>query len=215
MPITPDGSGEVPGGSQGVAGGQSPDELEKLLAFRYGVPPVEGEPGWAGLSPKARAYWRDEAEMVRGYLEHGVGWTKPQARPVDTGWEDRKRRGFDCPMCLGTGRTVHSDMPDGSSRAQTCLTCGGSGRTEADAVTADQEGPELGHTFRLEAHSRGSYGLLEEGDPAPHDYEDADWFGEPPLTLEVRAWNLRDALLKAARIGLPEWRREGRRLADG
>jgi hypothetical protein len=195
MPITPDGSGEVPGGSQGVAGGQSPDELEKLLAFRYGVPPVEGEPGWAGLSPKARAYWRDEAEMVRGYLEHGVGWTKPQARPVDTGWEDRKRRG--------------------SSRAQTCLTCGGSGRTEADAVTADQEGPELGHTFRLEAHSRGSYGLLEEGDPAPHDYEDADWFGEPPLTLEVRAWNLRDALLKAARIGLPEWRREGRRLADG
>jgi hypothetical protein len=77
------------------------------------------------------------------------------------------------------------------------------------AVTADREGPDDGHTFRLEAHSRGSYGVVgQEG------HTDADWLGEPPLTVEVRAWNLKDALRKALGLSLADWSREGHRLGD-
>jgi hypothetical protein len=47
----------------------------------------------------------------------------------DPAWRDRLRRGFNCPLCKGTGRTIHRDLPDGSARAQRCLTCDGSGRT--------------------------------------------------------------------------------------
>lgn len=71
------------------------------------------------------------------------------------------------------------------------------------------EGPEDGHTFRLEAHSRGSYSVV-----GVEGHTDADWMGEPPLVLEVRAWSLKAALLKAAGLGLENWSRDGKRLGD-
>jgi hypothetical protein len=79
---------------------------------------------------------------------------------------------------------------------------------------AEAEGPEDGHTFRIEVHSRGSYAVwdAEKGQVGPHS--DADWMGEPPLTLEVRAWSLKAALQKALEHPLPDWSHEGRRLSD-
>ena len=59
---------------------------------------------------------------------------------------------------------------------------------------ASEESPDKGHTFRIVFESRGSFKV---GDS---DYiQEADWFG-PPHQIEVRAWNLRDALLKAAML---------------
>lgn len=53
------------------------DRLAKLLAFRYAVPRIDGESGWRALTGTQREDWRLEAQMVEGYLVHGVGWTKP------------------------------------------------------------------------------------------------------------------------------------------
>lgn len=61
-------------------------------------------------------------------------------------------------------------------------------------------GPEDGHTFRFSMTSRGSYGVVgQEG------HTDAEWFTEEPWTLEVRAWNLTDALRKAAELPMSAW----------
>lgn len=73
VPGRPGGSGEAPGGAQGAG----EDGLAKLLAFRFGVPPVEGEGGWARLTHADQGYWEAEADMVRGYLVHGLGWKAP------------------------------------------------------------------------------------------------------------------------------------------
>jgi hypothetical protein len=80
MPMTPGGSDGAQRGAERVA----EDGLARLLAFRFGVPPVEGEGGWARLTHGQQGYWEQDADMVRGYLEHGLGWTKPQAGAVDT-----------------------------------------------------------------------------------------------------------------------------------
>lgn len=66
--------------------------------------------------------------------------------------------------------------------------------------------PEDGHTFRIEAVSRSSYRVGN----GPHT--DADWFAEEPFTIEVRAWNLKDALKLAAEQPLYAWRLGERRL---
>jgi len=63
----------------------------------------------------------------------------------------------------------------------------------------DEQGPGHGHTFRITASSRGSYKVV--GD---RDYHDAMDFG-PNMCVEVRAWNLRDALHYAAHLSLDEW----------
>lgn len=74
--------------------------------------------------------------------------------------------------------------------------------------------PEAGHTFRLQARSRGSYAhLTEDGTTSPHT--DADWMptdveeAEDGFRIEVRAWNLRDALTKAASLPLSAWKEPG------
>jgi hypothetical protein len=80
----------------------------------------------------------------------------------------------------------------------------------ADAFDAHLcQTPEDGHTFRLEVHVRGSYGLV-----GLTGRTDSDWMGEPPLTLEVRAWNLHDALRLAATRPLADWSVEDHRLGD-
>lgn len=63
-------------------------------------------------------------------------------------------------------------------------------------------GPDDGHTFRLTHSSRGSYAIAD----VP-GHTDSDHWG-PPSTVEVRAWNLRDALLAAARLRLDAWQDE-------
>jgi len=71
---------------------------------------------------------------------------------------------------------------------------------------AERDDPEAGHTFRLQAVSRGSYAVCDEtGEPGPHT--DADWMpGEEPFVIEVRGWSLSQALGKAAQLPLPCWR---------
>lgn len=73
VPGTPPVGAEAPEGAEGA----DPDGLAKLLAFRFGVPPVEGEGGWARLTGEQQGMWEAEADMVRGYLVHGLGWRAP------------------------------------------------------------------------------------------------------------------------------------------
>jgi len=72
---------------------------------------------------------------------------------------------------------------------------------------AERDDPEAGHTFRLTSTSRGSYAhLTEDGTTSPHT--DAEWMPTDvaaPMTIEVRAWNQRDALKKAASLPLSAW----------
>jgi hypothetical protein len=74
----------------------------------------------------------------------------------------------------------------------------------AREVLAEQyaEGPQDGHTFRIEMTSRGSSRTV--GDPT---YTDNDWWSDP-WHVEVRAWNLTDALRKAAELPLVLWRND-------
>lgn len=64
-----------------------------------------------------------------------------------------------------------------------------------DAFTADRETPDDGHTFRLVFDIRPSSAVV--GEP----YSDGPAFMGPAHVIEVRAWNLHDALVKAS--GLP------------
>lgn len=57
--------------------GEHGDGLAKLLAFRFGVPRVEGEQGWRWLTDRQRQEWQLEADMVRGYLVNAEGWRAP------------------------------------------------------------------------------------------------------------------------------------------
>lgn len=60
--------------------------------------------------------------------------------------------------------------------------------------------PEQGHTFRIEVTSRGSYGVVgEEG------HTDAEEFMGGPMTIDIRAWNLPDALRQAAAVFPAIW----------
>jgi hypothetical protein len=71
----------------------------------------------------------------------------------------------------------------------------------------ERNDPEAGHTFRLTATSRGSYGIV-----GVEGHTDAEWMPsdvEAPFRIEVRAWNLRDALKKAASLPLSAWREPG------
>lgn len=70
-------------------------------------------------------------------------------------------------------------------------------RVDVDQLSAS--GPEAGHTFRISMSSRGSYSVV--GEPG---HRDAAEFDEP-RTVEVRAWNLREALLQAIDLPLSAW----------
>jgi hypothetical protein len=61
-------------------------------------------------------------------------------------------------------------------------------------------GPDDGHTFRLTALIRGSYGVVGE-----EHHTDVGEFMGPAFGVEVRAWNLPDALRKAAELPLADW----------
>lgn len=64
--------------------------------------------------------------------------------------------------------------------------------------------PKDGHTFRFTVQSRGSSRIWPEGKgPGPYT-DDPEFMGEP-WTLEVRAWNLHDALRLAAEQPLNAW----------
>lgn len=65
-------------------------------------------------------------------------------------------------------------------------------------------GPDSGHTFRVSVESRGSYAVV-----GVEGHHDADDFMGPVMTVEVRAWNLPDALRRACNYPLPSWWAEG------
>lgn len=66
-------------------------------------------------------------------------------------------------------------------------------------VTADKEDPSQGHTFLITYQSKGSYKVI--GDT---DYTDEKEHTGPAHFCEVRAWNLRDALIKAAHLSFED-----------
>lgn len=61
------------------------------------------------------------------------------------------------------------------------------------------EGPDDGHTFEFIMRLRGAYGVT--GEPGHRD----SLYWHEPVALRVRAWNLRDALRKAAETPLHAW----------
>lgn len=61
-------------------------------------------------------------------------------------------------------------------------------------------GPEDGHTFRVRVESRGSYAVA-----GVEGHADAGDFEQLLVVVEVRAWNLRDALSRAAHHPLSTW----------
>lgn len=69
--------------------------------------------------------------------------------------------------------------------------------------TADEQTPNDGHTFRITFDSRGSSKVRGE-----REYTDAPAYSGYERTIEVRAWNLRDALMKAAVMPLDRWFQE-------
>lgn len=72
---------------------------------------------------------------------------------------------------------------------------------QREAETAER-GHECGHVFTIRATTRGHYSVT--GDPEYHDAPEGDG-DDMPWALEVRAHNLRDALLVAALAPLGEW----------
>ena len=69
----------------------------------------------------------------------------------------------------------------------------------ANGAKENPEGPNDGHRFRISVASAGSYRVI--GKPDRHD---CDWWSDPS-TVEVRAWNLRDALTKVAALPFSAW----------
>lgn len=65
-------------------------------------------------------------------------------------------------------------------------------------IAMTEEGPDDGHTFEIQVRARGSYAVQD----GPH--HDAEDFGDS-ATVHIRAWNLHDALRKAARTPLVAW----------
>lgn len=64
-------------------------------------------------------------------------------------------------------------------------------------------GHNCGHEFTISVVSRGHYTVV--GDPTHHDAPEAPAGDYMPMTIKVRAHNLRDALLLAAAEPLAEW----------
>lgn len=69
------------------------------------------------------------------------------------------------------------------------------------AVESDEipeEGPEAGHQFHITIQSQGSTAVVKG------THSDSDWVSDP-IVATVRAWNLTDALRKAASLPLVAW----------
>ena len=64
-------------------------------------------------------------------------------------------------------------------------------------------GHDCGHTFTISVVSRGHYTVAH--DPTHHDAPECAAGDYMPMTIKVRAHNLRDALLLAAAEPLAEW----------
>ena len=65
-----------------------------------------------------------------------------------------------------------------------------------------ETGHDCGHTFRIQVSGRGhSCGVITDNPPT---HSDADWWHDDG-TVEIRAHNLRDALLLAAGLPITAW----------
>lgn len=65
-------------------------------------------------------------------------------------------------------------------------------------IAVQEEGPNDGHTFEIQVRARGSY-----AEPGRSHRDMAD-FGDSAI-VQIRAWNLHEALRKAARTPLIAW----------
>lgn len=71
------------------------------------------------------------------------------------------------------------------------------------AAEKKETGHECGHRFEISVRSAGHYGIAGRG---PESHSDAPYFeSDVPMVVEVRAHNLRDALLVAATLPLNDW----------
>ena len=74
---------------------------------------------------------------------------------------------------------------------------------KALAAEKKETGHDCGHRFEISVRSAGHYGIEGKG---PESHSDAPYFdGDVPMVVEVRAHNLRDALLVAATFPLNDW----------
>jgi hypothetical protein len=73
----------------------------------------------------------------------------------------------------------------------------------AQKAELEEKGHECGHLFEISVHSRGHYGIVGKG---PESHKDADWMAaDEPMTVQVRAHSLKQALLIAATLPLNDW----------
>lgn len=71
---------------------------------------------------------------------------------------------------------------------------------EADKA---ETGHECGHRWEINVRSAMHSGIAGEG---PESHKDSEYFeSDPTMVVEVRAHNLRDALLVAATLPLNDW----------
>ena len=70
--------------------------------------------------------------------------------------------------------------------------------TRAQKAERDEKGHDCGHRFEITVRSS----LHVSG---PGEHADADWWSDGDRPVEVRAHNLRDALLIAASLPLSDW----------
>ena len=74
--------------------------------------------------------------------------------------------------------------------------------TRAKKADERETGHDCGHTFRIRVEGRlHSSGVVTDNPPV---HSDADWWHDDG-TVEVRAHNLRDALLLAAALPMTAW----------
>ena len=118
------------------------------------------------------------------------------------------RRLYEAAMCVGANEMAWDEWTTAISEAADALL---DAAAERDALAEEwaykgaelrEEGHECGHTFRIQVSGRGhSCGVITDNPPT---HSDADWWHDDG-TVEIRAHNLRDALLLAAGLPMSAW----------
>lgn len=74
---------------------------------------------------------------------------------------------------------------------------------EMQVLIQSPHSPELGHRFRIAVAVSGATGFHTDGKPM--EYTDSDYFDVVPNIVEVRAWNLVEALKTASKVDFGVW----------
>lgn len=154
-----------------------------------------------------------ERQADRWYIRAGMEPPPRGARVVTSGLPPRQRRlrlGLSVSALAkeaGVDRGTLSALESGGERPARDATLGrvqtALDRLEAAAQPSRPrplQGPDDGHTFRISVAVRGS--SLTVGD---EHHRDAGDFEDLETSVEVRAWNLSEALVEASLLSLDHW----------